>query len=148
MDATPAAEPALRERLAGYLVAFGIGLAVGAAVGVIVWLATAARLSDAVGYTYCALGAVLLLVGGVRGSGYSRPSPGGRAALGGGLGAAWEAAGRRGEAIDPVRLDPRERRRRRLMAPANPAAFWQVVAGCAYLAIGVLLTVLLATPAG
>jgi len=148
MDTTPAAGPPLRERLPGYLAAFGIGLAAGAAVGVIVWLATSARLSDAIGYTYSALGAVLLLVGGVRGSGYSGRGATGRGAVGRGLGAAGEAAGPLDQRGDATRLDPVERRRRRLMAPPNPAAFWQVVAGCAYLAIGVLLTMLLAAPAG
>jgi len=146
MDTTPSAERPLRERLPGYLAAFGIGLAAGAAVGVIVWLATSARLSDAVGYTYSALGAVLLLVGGVRGSGYPRPGAASRGTVGRGLGTAWEAVGRRGDQGEATRLDP-VGRRRRLMAPPNPAAFWQVVAGCAYLAIGVLLTVLLTSRA-
>ena len=41
-------------------------------------------------------------------------------------------------------VDPVERRRRRLTAPPNPAAFWQVIAGCAYIGIGVLMTMLLA----
>ncbi len=44
--------------------------------GVIVWLATSMRLIDAVVYVYSGLGALLLLVGGVRGSGYGRSGGG------------------------------------------------------------------------
>jgi len=137
MEATPPVVPPLRERLAGYLAAFAVGLAAGAAIGVVVWLATSARLVDAIGYTYSALGAVLLLVGGVRGSGY--PGAAGRAAPDGGREAPTGA-------VAGGRVDPVERRRGRLMAPPNPAAFWQVVAGGAYIAVGVLMTVLLAPP--
>ena len=120
----------LRERLPGYLVAFSVGLGAAVAVGLVVWLATSARLVDAIGYALSALGAVSLLVGGIRGSGYAGSASG-------------EAAGAAGSP-GGGRLDPVERRRRRLMAPPDPTAFWLVVAGCAYLAVGVVLTVLLA----
>jgi hypothetical protein len=148
MNSPSPAVPPLRERFSGYLVAFCLGLAAGGVLGVVIWLATSARLIDTVGYTYSALGALLLLVGGVRGSGYLSPAagaPGSPTERGDGPareGAAdpWRMVGRRGG------LDAVERRRRRLLAPANPAAFWQVVAGCAYLAVGVVLTVLCAAP--
>ncbi len=123
MDDTPPAARPLGERFPAYLAAFAVGLGTGGLVGVVIWLATSARLIDAVGYTYSALGAVLLLTGGARGSGYPRP---GR-----------EAGARR---------DPVERRLALLRRGPDPRAFWEVVAGFAYLALGVVLTVVLAAP--
>lgn len=112
--------------------------------GLVIGLATSARLVDALGYTYSALGALLLLVGGIRGSGY------GQAATRAGASAAGEP-GRAREGEAPAlpgagaaatgKLDALERRRRRLLAPPDPAAFWQVVAGCVYFGLGLLLTV-------
>lgn len=134
MEPTRPAIAPLRERLPGYLVAFSVGLGAALAVGLVVWLATSARLLDAIGYALSALGAVLLLLGGIRGSGYAGLAPG-------------EAARAEGPA-GGGRLDPMERRRRRLMAPPDPTAFWLVAAGCAYLAVGVVLTVLLAGRGG
>jgi hypothetical protein len=150
MDGKPAGVRPLRERLPGYLIAFALGLAAGGLVGVVVWLATSVRIADAIGYAYSTLGALLLLTGGIRGSGYagsggqSEEVPGGRErptgespAAGARVGRAW-----------PVGLDPVERRRRRITAAPDPAAFWQVVAGFAYLGVGVTLTLVLAAPAG
>jgi hypothetical protein len=128
----------------GYLATFGLGLAGAGAVGLVVWLATSARLVDAVGYSFSGLGAVLLLVGGIKGSGYSGSVRGGAVLPDGDRSVPRSASNRSGEVSDTTRLDPVERRRRRLMAPSNPAAFWQVAAGCAYIGIGVLMTVLLA----
>jgi hypothetical protein len=128
----------------GYLTTFGLGLAGAGAVGLVVWLATSARLVDAVGYSFSGLGAVLLLVGGIKGSGYSGSVRGGAVLSDGDRSVPRSASNRSGEVSDTTRLDPVERRRRRLMAPPNPAAFWQVAAGCAYIGIGVLMTVLLA----
>jgi len=133
MDAAPPARTPLRVRLPGYLVAFALGLVGGGLVGVVVWLATSVRMADAVGYTYSALGVLLLLVGGLRGTGHGlvgSAMPGGQA-----------------DPADPGamhRLDPIERRHRRLLAPPDPSAFWQVVAGFAYLGLGVALNLLFA----
>lgn len=150
MDATPPAVSPLRERFPGYLAAFALGLGAGGLIGGVIWLATSARITDAVGYTYSALGALLLLVGGVRGSGYGNPV--------GGVGEAFAGRGsRRGEPAGdgapargrpPWERDPVGRRRRRLSAEPNHTAFWQVVAGFAYLGVGVALTVVFAVPAG
>ena len=41
-------------------------------------------------------------------------------------------------------MDPRERLRKGLRPKANPTAFWQVVAGFAYVGIGVALLELVA----
>lgn len=144
MQAEPPVVPPLRERMPGYLTTFGLGLAGAAAVGLLVWLATSARLVDAVGYSFSGLGAVLLLVGGIKGSGYSGSARGGAALPNGERSARRGTSSRLAEVTEAARLDPVERRRRRLMAPPNPAAFWQVAAGCAYIGIGVLMTVLLA----
>ncbi|HSQ38396.1 MAG TPA: hypothetical protein VLS92_10940 [Acidimicrobiia bacterium] len=136
MDAAPPTGAPLRVRLPGYLVAFALGLAAGGLVGVVVWLATSVRITDAVGYTFSALGALLLLVGGFRGSGHGlvgSAMPGGDELQGS------PEAMRRLEAI--------ERRRRRLLAPPDPSAFWQVVAGFAYLGLGVGLNLLFASAA-
>lgn len=147
MDATPAAARPLRERFPGYLAAFAAGLGAGGLVGVVIGLVTSARIIDAVGYTYSALGALLLLVGGAQGSGY--PSPGARVPeVLGGPGGTLGGDPAEGRRVAAARFDPVERRRRRLRARPNPAALWQVVAGCAYLGVGVVLTVLFAAAAG
>lgn len=125
MDAASRPVEPLRQRLPGYLVAFAAGLGAGTLVGVLIWLATSARLIDAVGYSYSGLGAVLLVVGGARGGGYLSPGSGGA------------------EPRDPV-----ERRRARLRARPDPASFWQVVAGFAYVGVGIVLTVAFAAGRG
>jgi len=149
MDAPPLKPAPLRERLPGYLTAFTLGLAGGGLVGVIVWLATSMRLIDAVVFVYSGLGALLLLVGGIRGRGYGKSGRGSEdAAAGGGSpqGAAGEGASTR--VGWPAGSDPLERRRRRVSAPPDPGTFWQVVAGFAYMGVGVALNLLFALPPG
>lgn len=150
MEATPPTPAPLSERLPRYLTAFALGLAGGGLAGVIVWLATALRLIDAIAYVYSGLGALLLLVGGIRGSGYGRPGgaldeavAGRRSSREGSAGAA--APRRTGW---PSGHDPLERRRRRMSFAPDPGSFWQVMAGFAYLGLGVALNLLFAPPPG
>jgi hypothetical protein len=150
MDATPPTPAPLRERLPGYLIAFALGLAGGGLVGVIAWLATSMRLIDAVVYVYSSLGALLLLVGGIRGSGYGKSGRGSEEAVAGRgsrpEGSAGEGASTR--AGWPERRHPLEGRRRRISAPPDPGPLWQVMAGLAYLGVGVALNLVFAPPPG
>jgi len=149
MDPGSLAPEPLAERMRGYLVGFAVGAAVASLVGVVVWLATSARLSDALGYAFLALGTLLLLIGGARGGGYSNLGIGAVEALMGGRNRVHDDYEsdeelRRGQVMK--KRDPMTRLRRGLRPQANPTAFWQVVAGLLYIAIGVGLTVLLAAP--
>jgi len=150
MDATPAAVKPLRERLPGYLVFFALGLAAGGLVGVVVWLATSLRLIDAVVYVYSGLGALLLLVGGIGGSGYGKSGGGSEEAVAG-RGSSPEGSAGEGASMRagwPAGRGPLERRRRRISAPPDPGTFWEVVAGIAYVGLGVALNLLFAPPPG
>lgn len=147
MDGPSPPRVPLRQRLPGYLTSFGVGLGAAALVGLVIGLAAPVRLTDAMGYACTALGGVLLLTGGMRGSGYgSRPAeaPGARP---GTVDRPEEPGGGTRRWVPPLLGgggDLMERRRRRLLSPPDPAAFWQVLAGAAYLGIGAVLTVLFA----
>ncbi|MFH1329990.1 MAG: hypothetical protein ABIJ48_04970 [Actinomycetota bacterium] len=149
MDATRLAPEPLAQRMRGYLAVFAIGVGAAGIVGVVVWLASSARLSDALGYTFIALGTLLLLIGGARGGGYSNLGVGAVEALMGGRNRAHDDYEsdeelRRGDVMK--KRDPMARLRRGLRPQANPAAFWQVIAGLLYVAIGVGLALALAPP--
>jgi hypothetical protein len=151
VEGAPIPVEPLAERIRGYLVVFTGGLGAAALVGVVVWLATSARLTDALGYTYIGLGTLLLLIGGAHGGGYSNLGIGAVEAVVGGRNRSQDdyAADddlRRGRIMK--RRDPMERLRRGLRPQANPTAFWQVIAGFLYIGAGVALTVLFASPAG
>lgn len=147
MDGPSLSREPLRQRLPGYLTSFGVGLGAAGLVGLVIGLATPVRLTDAVGYAHTVLGGVLLLTGGVRGSGYgSRPAEAPKSGPGK-VGRPEEHGGGARRWVPPLLGgggDLMERRRRRLLSPPDPAAFWQVLAGAAYFGIGVLLTVLFA----
>jgi hypothetical protein len=151
MEIGPTPVEPLSERMTGYLVAFGIGVGAAALVGVIVWLATSVRLADALGYSFIALGTLLLLLGGARGGGYSNLGIGAAEALFGGRNRSQDdyvgdEELRRGDVMK--KRDPMARLRRGLRPQANPTAFWQVIAGFLYVGIGVFLALMLAgTPA-
>jgi hypothetical protein len=143
MDETSLSPEPLPQRLPKYGVIFAVGLVVGAAVGVVVWLATSTRLADAMGYTYLALGTLLLLTGGARGGGSTNLGVGAVEALMGGRNRSQDdyvtdAELRRGHVMK--KRDPMERLRRGLRPQANPTAFWQVIAGFLYIGVGVVLT--------
>jgi hypothetical protein len=115
----------LRARMPEYVALFGLGLVGGLVVGWLVGLAFGAPMAEAVGYTFLALGLFCLLGGGSAGGEYK--------ALGLGQG-----AGRMKHIIDEdpnVRQDLRSARR----PGRNPAAFWMVIAGGLYTAIGLII---------
>jgi hypothetical protein len=117
-----------------YLRAFGLGFVGIAALAVLMLLLSSTPLDTAFGSAAVFVGTSLLLVGGLSGGGYSNI----------GFGAAEAVLGRRRRFDDdPVREsqeivhDPMARLRRGLRPPPNPKAFWQVIAGCLYIALGI-----------
>lgn len=94
---------------------------------------------SAAGYAGILFGTVLLLTGGARGGGYTNLGVGAIEALVGGRNRSQDdfegdAEARHGRVMK--RRDPMERLRKGLRPRANPTAFWQSVAGFAYLALG------------
>lgn len=132
------AEP-LRERFPNYLKLFGIGLGVIGLVAVVVTLVTDTPPGQSFGYSAVFTGLLLLLVGGARGGGYTNLGVGAVEAVVGGRNRmdddpVSDEELRRGNVMK--RRDPMARLRRGLRPPPNPTAFWQSVAGFAYIAIG------------
>ena len=138
----------LRERIVDYARVFGIGLAACAVVGIIGGVITKSPWLAAIGSVSVALGVLYLLAGGARGGGYTNMGAGAVGALFGGRNQDDEEI-----ADDDVRLgggtkgmyekrkgrDPMDRLRKGLRPGPNPSAFWQVIGGFAYVAIGVYL---------
>lgn len=150
MQAVPIPEEPLRERIPGYLAVFAMGVGAGAVIGVIVWLATAVGLAESIGYTFLGLGTLLLLTGGARGGGYSNLGIGAVEAVFGGRNRSQDdyvsdEELRHGKVMK--KRDPMARLRRGLRPQANPTAFWQVIAGFLYIAIGVGAMLLGSSPA-
>jgi hypothetical protein len=146
----PAVEPgdggseplSLRDRLPDYAAVFGIGLAACIAVGGVIWLISDVSLASGVGYTVILYGVVLMLAGGATGGGYTNLGMGAVGALFGTrradetqeeVGRTWSGG---------ARIDPKERLERGLRPDANPRAFWQVMGGIAYVALGLFVVVL------
>lgn len=126
----------LRDRLPEYGAVFGVGIAGCIAVGLVIWLVSDVALASSVGYTTILYGIVLMLAGGATGGGYTNLGMGAVGALFGtrradeaqdDLGTTWSGRDR---------VDPRERLDRGLRPEANPRAFWQVLGGVAYVALG------------
>lgn len=142
MNEQPATELSLAQRMPGYLMAFAAGLGVTVLLGIVIGMLSDAGVGEAAAYTVILYGVLLLLIGGAAGGGYTNLGLGAVEALVGGRNRVGE------DADDPdVRTgrlptrDPMERLRRGLRPAANPDAFWKVVGGFAYLAIGLgLLT--------
>ncbi len=138
--AADAGELSLRERMPDYLAVFGVGLGAAALVGALIGVLSSASFFDAVGYSIIGLGVVLLLAGGASGGGYTNMALGATGSLFGGR-------GRPDEDVDDPdvrrgalpKSDPMERLRRGLRPEANPRAFWQVIGGFAYIAVGVVV---------
>ena len=130
----------LRDRIPEYLTIFGLGwLGVGV-LGAAIGAFTDASVGEGMAYVAMGYGVVLLLAGGATGGGYTNL----------GLGAAGAVLGsgqRHDEDFDDPevrrgktrRVNPRDRLRRGLRPEKNPRAFWQVIAGFAYLAGGVAI---------
>jgi hypothetical protein len=132
----------LRDRLPDYGAVFGVGLAACVAVGLVVWVVSTVSLASSIGYTVILYGVVLMLAGGATGGGYTNLGMGAVGAMFGSrrtdephenLGRTWSGSGR---------VDPAERLERGLRPDANPRAFWQVIGGLAYLAIGLAVVVI------
>lgn len=133
----------LRERFPDYLRAFGLGVVVTAGVGIVLWFLTSFTLEHAIGYTWLFTGVLLWLVGGARGGGYTNLSIGATEALVGGRNRTdddyvEDDELRSGKTMK--RRDPMDRLRRGLRPPPNPTAFWQIVAGAGFIALGLALT--------
>lgn len=124
----------LSERMPDYVLTFAIGFVGAAAVGLVLWMISDIPLASTVGYTVILYGVVLLLAGGSAGGGYTNL----------GMGAMGSLFGtRRADEVQPevasvYRPTPQERLQKGLRPEANPRAFWQVVAGVLYVALGLL----------
>jgi len=126
----------LRDRIPEYLTVFAAGLGASAGVGLLIGLIFGQSLWSGVGYTVIMYGVVMLLAGGASGGGYTNLGAGA-------IGAAF--SGRRfdeegqedQERQAGQRQDPLERLRKGLRPEANPRAFWQVIAGVVYIAMGI-----------
>jgi len=129
----------LRERFPEYLAVFGAGLGAAIVVGLLIGVSSV-PLGDAVGYTIVMFGVVFLLAGGASGGGYTNMGMGW---IGSFFGSRPPAHGDLQGADVPkrekARVDPRERLRRGLRPAANQRAFWQVIAGFGYVAVGIAL---------
>jgi len=129
--------PSLSDRMPDYAVTFVVGLAAAVAVGAVISLVSDNSLSTAVGYTLILYGVVLLLAGGSSGGGYTNL----------GMGAMGSMFGtRRVDDVEPDMGSPqnptaRERLDQGLRPEANPRAFWQVVGGGLYIALGLLVLI-------
>lgn len=132
-------ELTLRERIPEYLATFAVGLLAAAILGAIIGLVSSTDVVDAIGYSILGLGVVFLLAGGSSGGGYTNMALGATGSLFGGR-------GRLDEDVDDPdvrrgglpKTDPMERLRRGLRPESNPRAFWQVIGGFTYIAVGVL----------
>lgn len=130
----------LRERLPDYLAVFGIGWAAMAVAGGAIALLTSASMVEGLAYVAMAGGVLLLLGGGANGGGYTNLGLGAAGAV---LGSGQrhdedyeDAEVRRGRI---KRVNPRDRLSKGLRPEKNPRAFWQVMAGFAYLAAALVL---------
>jgi hypothetical protein len=127
----------LSERIPDYLVTFAIGFVGAAVVGLVVWLISDIPLASTVGYTVILYGVVLLLAGGSTGGGYTNL----------GMGAMGSLFGtRRADEVQPevssaYKPTAEERLQKGLRPEANPRAFWQVVGGTLYVALGLFIVI-------
>lgn len=130
--------PPLSERMPDYLVTFGIGLAVSVLIGGAIWVISDIPASSTVGYSVILYGVVLALAGGSSGGGYTNLGMGAMGSLFGGPRMDEEPA----EFGSSRTLDSRERLAKGFRPEANPRAFWQVVGGALYIAIGLAIVIL------
>lgn len=132
-------ELAFAERVPIYAKLFGIGLLATAGLGLAIGLLTSVDVMAAFAYSLVALAVILMMSGGTTGGGYTNLGVGAFTNMFGGR--------REIEGVDDMELvrnprrsmDLEDRLRRGLRPGPNPQAFWQVVAGLSYLAIGVAI---------
>ena len=134
----------LRDRIPEYLTIFGLGWLGVVALGLAIGAFSDASAAEGMGYVAMGYGVVLLLAVGASGGGYTN--------LGMGAAGAVLGSGQRHDEDfdDPEvrrgrvkKVNPQDRLRRGLRPERNPRAFWQVIAGFAYLAGGVAILELL-----
>lgn len=130
----------LRDRIPEYLTIFFVGWLGVVVLGLAIGAFSDASAAEGMAYVAMGYGVVLLLAGGASGGGYTN--------LGMGAAGAVLGSGQRhdDDFEDPEvrrgrirRVNPGERLRRGLRPERNPRAFWQVIAGFAYLAGGVAI---------
>ncbi len=126
----------LRDRIPEYVTVFAVGLGASAGVGLLIGLIFGESIWSSVGYTIVVFGIVMLLAGGATGGGYTHLGAGAIGAAFGGRRVDEEEQEHQ-ERRTGQRRDPMERLRKGLRPEANPRAFWQVVAGALYIAIGI-----------
>ena len=126
----------LRDRIPEYLTVFAIGFAISAAVGAALGLMTGGGAWQGAGYTMMVFGVVLLLAGGATGGGYTHLGAGAVGAMFGARRVDEEEQEHQDRRTGAAR-DPMDRLRKGLRPEKNPRAFWQVVAGAAYIAAGI-----------
>ncbi len=141
MDADKPEELPLSQRMPGYLKSFGLGLVLSAVAGGLIGLLSSSRVLVAVGYTILFYGIILLMAGGTSGGGYRNLTLGSVEALFGARSTVDDdlSAPDADNAEKP--RDPMARLRAGLRPEANPRAFWQVIGGFGYLAIGLGIVV-------
>lgn len=125
-----------------YLALFGLGIAGCLITGLIVVVVSPNSFAAGFGYAMIGLGVILVLAGGVAGGGYANLGVG---AIGTMFGSDIRAQPGSATEDDPEEVrkevfgrrgNPRERLRKGLRPEANPRAFWQVIGGSAYFALG------------
>ena len=132
----------LRDRLPDYLATFGIGLVATFAIGIVVWLISDIGLSLTIGYTTILYGVVFLLAGGATGGGYVNLGVGAVGSMFGGRRLDDSETGVESSSGSRNRADSSERLAKGLRPDANPRAFWQVVGGMLYIAIGLAIVII------
>jgi len=132
----------LRDRLPDYLATFGIGLAVTVAIGTAIWLISDIKISSTIGYTTILYGVVFLLAGGASGGGYVNLGAGAVGSMFGGRPLDDPGPGFDGPDQNRKRTEASDRLAKGLRPEANSRAFWQVVGGIAYVAIGLAIVII------
>lgn len=132
----------LRDRLPDYLATFGIGLAAASGVGIVIWLISDIKISSTIGYTTILYGVVLLLAGGASGGGYANLGIGAVGSMFGGRRLDDSEPGLESPGQNRKRVDASQRLARGLRPEANPRAFWQVIGGLVYIAIGLAVVII------
>lgn len=135
-------EAPLRDRLPEYLVVFGIGLVAAAAIGAVIGAITDPAVVNSIGYTIMFLGVVLLLAGGAMGGGYTNLGIGAIGAMFGTRRADEEEMDWEGRRKGGSSTGSSDRLKKGLRPPRNPRAFWQIVGGLAYMAIGFVIVLI------
>ena len=128
-----------------YLAIFGAGLVVAAVAGGVIAAMSSYGFANSFGYTLIFFAVLMLMTGGVSGGGYANLGAG---ALGKMFGSDLRNPEGSHEDDDPEELrqhvfgyrpNARERLRKGLRPEANPRAFWSVVGGLLYFAIGTIV---------